>query len=248
MGPLGDLFANESEENAGDDLQQQQGDRTGQSDGSESIISGNRPEHFDELGDTDPSTGAEDQDRQRQLMIAGAAGIGVVAVLIIGVGAWLLYSSGVLGIASQGGDGAEPTATVVTAPTEPPTEPPIATATATSSSMAVATMVPVQVRIEGQTAYADASYPYKARYDVTLARGEAMGAALRCDGCLTARDEAKTEGQIQRGAPTTFEVVAPPLTEVDLTLYVGGDECAAWTLSPSNEEATTEIACSPQAQ
>jgi hypothetical protein len=227
MGPLGDLFGSESKENAADGLGQQR-----------------RPEHFDELGDTDPSTGAEDQDRQRQLMIAGAAGIGVVAVLIIGVGAWLLYSSGALGIASLGGEGAEPTATVVT----PPTEPPAATATATTPSMAVATMVPVQVRIEGQTAYADASYPYKARYDVTLARGEAMRAALRCDGCLMADDEAKTEGQIQRGAPMTFEVVAPPLTEVDLALYVGGDECATWTLSPSNEEATAEIACSPQAQ
>lgn len=227
MGPLGDLFGSETEENAADGLGQQR-----------------RPEQFDELGDTDPSTGAEDQDRQRQLMIAGAAGIGLVAVLIIGVGAWLLYSSGALGIASLGGEGAEPTATDVT----PPTEPPTATATATAPSMAVATMVPVQVRIEGQTAYADASYPYKARYDVTLARGEAMGAALRCDGCLTADDEAKTAGQIQRGTATTFEVVAPPLTEVDLTLYVGGDECATWTLSPSNEEATAEIACSPQAQ
>jgi hypothetical protein len=231
MGPLGDLFGSETEENAADGLGQQR-----------------RPEHFDELGDTDPSTGAEDQDRQRQLMIAGAAGIGLVAVLIIGVGAWLLYSSGALGIASLRGEGAEPTATVVTPPTEPPTEPPAATATATAPSMAVATMVPVQVRIEGQTAYTDASYPYKARYDVTLARGEAMRAALRCDGCLTADDEAKTAGQIQRGTATTFEVVAPPLTEVDLTLYVGGDECATWTLSPSNEEATAEIACSPQAQ
>jgi hypothetical protein len=219
------------------------------------------PERFDELADTEPSTGEEEQRRQQRMVLFSAIGAGVLAVLALGVGAWFLLSSGALDPLLAGlpvvGNGAPPTVTatpeddraataVANATQAAQTPAPTLTPEATSEATPVPTMVPIQVQVEGPTAFPDAAFPYKARYDVTLKRGEQQGAALLCDGCLKADENAKIAGQIQRGETTTFEVIAPPLEEVSLVLMVEGSECTTWTLAPSNEEATMQAVCSPQ--
>ena len=192
------------------------------------------PAHFEELGDTDPSTGTEEQERSRTLMKVGAAVLVVAALGILGVGGWLLFSARSADAESE----LAPTSAL-----------PMTTATSTPLSAvqptAVPTMAPVQVEVEGPGSFPEASYPYKAIYDVRLKRGQSMTATLECESCLMA-DATKTTGPLQRGSETSFQVVVPPLQEVDLALYVAGEECTAWKLSPSSEEAELALACTPE--
>ena len=205
------------------------------------------PEHFEELGDTDPSTGAEDQKRQRRLMIGGAVGLGLVSLVILGLGAWFLFGPNIPFLGAKPELTQAPGSVTATPASVPATKPPtvVSTEVASEPATAVPTMVPVQVQVEGPSTFADASYPYKAFYDVTLKRGDVQEAVLRCDGCLTA-GEARTSAQLERGVPTRFDVVAPPLQEIELALYVGGAECTTWKLAPSSEPATLQLACSPR--
>jgi hypothetical protein len=194
------------------------------------------PTHFEELGHTDPSTGTEEQGRQQKLMSVGAIALTVAALAIMGVGGWLLISS------RLGGAETEPTLTPA-----PPTAAPTITPTPVRVLQATAapTMEPVLVQIDGPAAFPEASYPYKALYNVSLSSGGPVTATLQCNGCLKA-DEARFVRRVERDAQTPFQIVVPPLQEVDLALYVEGEECKTWQLSPASEESVLAITCKPQ--
>jgi len=192
------------------------------------------PTHFEELGQTDPSTGAEEQGRQKKMMSLGAVALTVLALAIMGVGGWLLVSS------RLGGAEPEPTPTMLP-PTVVPTQTPLPVAQATIAPA----VEPVVVQIDGPAGFPQASYPYKALYNVRLDSGGPLTATLHCDGCLKA-DEAQFMRRVESGSAANFQLVVPPLQEVNLALYVAGEECQSWKLSPAGEESMLAITCEPQ--
>jgi hypothetical protein len=191
------------------------------------------PQDFEDLGDTEASDPS--QQRWQRLLPRLVLGAGI-ALSIIAIVVGLL----VFGILPFGA-GAPPNPT--TTPVSPSTSlPPSPT---TPSNTPIPTMISRQVEVSGPQTYTDPARPYKARYVITLKRGEGTSVAIRCPTCLL-REEGGGGATLGEGGDATLEVVIPPgVGEVSLSLHVQGQPCAEWDLAPSDEEHTFTTVCSP---